>query len=119
MPHVVSVHAGRRVCVVTSSSSSWPASIIAGASRTCADRVALDRASAHPCRRAGPLQSGERYSICGKFAITGQGQWRALEAQEQTNTAPQFSGVDAQGRNVACSGAAERSAAPVKSQVSC
>jgi hypothetical protein len=46
------------------------------------------------------LQTGERYSICGQFAIGKAGQWRALPDSQQTYEQPQLAGVDPQGRKV-------------------
>lgn len=59
-------------------------------------RVALD-CSMIP---GGGVGFGERLSICGQFAISKQGAWRALEPSQQIATEPVMEGMDTTGKHL-------------------
>ena len=67
---------------------------------------------------AGALAAGERYSICGQFAIGRHGQWRALGDAEQQYEKPQMQGIDPAGRAIQYGSAAERPAASADTSAS-
>lgn len=54
----------------------------------------------HNVISGGDVGFGERLSICGQFAISKQGAWRALEPSQQITTKPAMEGMDATGKHV-------------------
>lgn len=48
----------------------------------------------------GGVGFGERLSICGQFAISKQGAWRALETSQRITVGPAMAGLDTNGKQL-------------------
>lgn len=51
----------------------------------------------------GGVGFAERLSICGQFAISKQGAWRALETSQRTTVGPAMAGLDTDGKQLSAS----------------